>query len=167
MIPEVYRGSGQSSVRLGLLSRGAKIRSSQRGGNIMKKFFAISSIVALAACGNPEAEEEAVAVVGAEASAEVLSLNGTSWIFVTDEKEILESIDADGNYIANAGDQHFDHGTYVMVDGMQCFTSAMNDEGQACWTTPAQVAVGESTAITSDKGDELTVTRVEYQPLTM
>lgn len=133
----------------------------------MKKLIAICSFAALAACGSPEAAQEDVAAVDAEAPAKAMSLNETSWTFVMDEKEILESIDADGNYIANAGDQHFDHGTYVMVDGMQCFTSAMNDEGQECWSTPGQIAVGESVDITSDKGDALTVTRVEYQPLTM
>lgn len=133
----------------------------------MKKLIAVCSIAALAACGSPETVEEDVAVVEADAPAEVMSLNETSWTFVMDDKEILESIDADGNYIANAGDEHFDHGTYVLLDGMQCFTSAMNDEGQECWTTPAQIAVGESMDITSDKGQALTVTRVEYEPLTM
>ena len=133
----------------------------------MKKLIVVCSIAALAACGSPETVEEDDAVVEADAPAEVMSLNETSWTFVMDDKEILESIDADGNYIANAGDEHFDHGTYVLVDGMQCFTSAMNDEGQECWTTPAQIAVGESMDITSDKGQALTVTRVEYEPLTM
>lgn len=133
----------------------------------MKKLIVVCSIAALAACGSAETVEEDVAVVEADAPAEVMSLNETSWTFVMDDKEILESIDADGNYIANAGDEHFDHGTYVLVDGMQCFTSAMNDEGQECWTTPAQIAVGESMDITSDKGQALTVTRVEYEPLTM
>lgn len=133
----------------------------------MKKLFVISSIAALTACGSPEAANEAVAVVEADAPAEGMSLNDTSWTFTMDDKEILESIAPDGNYIANAGNEHFDHGTYAMVDGKQCFTSAMNDEGQVCWTTPAEIAMGESIDITSDKGDVLTVTRVEYKPLTM
>lgn len=133
----------------------------------MKKLIAICSIAALAACGSPEPAEEGVVVEDTEAPAELMSLNETSWTFVMDGKDILESIDADGNYIANAGDEHFDHGTYVMVDGMQCFTSAMDDEGQVCWSTPPEVAVGESMDITSDQGESLTVTRVEYEPLTM
>ncbi|WP_100259090.1 hypothetical protein [Qipengyuania seohaensis] len=133
----------------------------------MKKLIAICSIAALAACGSPEPAEEGVVVEDAEAPAEIMSLNETSWTFVMDGQEIIESIDADGNYIANAGDEHFDHGTYVMVDGMQCFTSAMDDDGQVCWSTPAQVAVGESMDITSDQGESLTVTRVAYEPLTM
>ncbi len=133
----------------------------------MKKLFVIISVAMLAACGSPEAEEETVAVAEVEAPAEAMSLNETTWTFVMDDKEIMESIDASGNYIANAGDEHFDHGTYVLLDGKQCFTSAMNDDGQVCWTTPAAMEVGESVDITSDGDETLTVTRVEYQPLTM
>ncbi|MEL1250020.1 hypothetical protein [Aurantiacibacter gilvus] len=136
---------------------------------MMKKLLVISSIVALAACGEQATEEDSVVAAEpeAEAPAEVMSLTETTWTFVMDDMEILESIDADGNYIANAGDEHFDHGTYELVDGMQCFTSAMNDEGQECWTAPATMEIGESADITSDQGAELTVTRVEYEPLTM
>lgn len=139
---------------------------------MIKRLVAISSIAALAACGSPEAEDEAMgeetmAVEEAEAPAETMSLHETTWTFVMDDMEIVESIDADGNYIANAGDEHYDHGTYELVDGMQCFTSAMSDEGQVCWSAPATVEIGESAEITSDQGEELTVTRMEYQPLTM
>ena len=133
----------------------------------MKKFLTISCVVALAACGSPEVAEDPVAVTDTEAAAEIMSLHETSWTFSQDGMEILETIDASGNYIADAGDEHYDHGTYELVDGKQCFTSAMNDEGQVCWATPAEIAIGESIDITSDQGDELTVTRVEYQPLTM
>ncbi len=133
----------------------------------MKKLFVISSVALLAACGSPKTEEETVAVAEVEAPAETMSLNETSWKFMMDDKEILESIDPNGDYIANAGDEHYDHGTYVLVDGKQCFTSAMNDEGQICWTTPATIEVGESVDITNDRDEKLTVTRVEYEPLTM
>ena len=133
----------------------------------MKKFLVVTCAMAIAACGGPQVDEEAVAVAEAEPATEVMSLEETSWTFTQDGTDLLESIDADGNYIANAGDEHFDHGTYELVDGMQCFTSAMNDEGQVCWTTPAQIAVGESVDITSDQGEALTVTRVEYETLTM
>jgi hypothetical protein len=133
----------------------------------MKKLFVITSVAMLAACGSPEAEQETVAVAEVEAPAEAMSLHETTWTFVQDDKEIMESIDASGNYIANAGDEHFDHGTYVLVDGKQCFTSAMNDEGQMCWTTPANIEVGESVDITSDGNEQLTITRADYKPLTM
>ena len=126
----------------------------------------------LAACGGqeataPEAAESNVAVAETEAPAEVMSLHETTWTFTRDGKDIQESIDASGDYIANAGEEHVDHGTYALVDGKQCFTSAMTDEGQVCWTTPANVEVGESVDITSDKGEQLTVTRQEYVPMTM
>ncbi|WP_373490768.1 hypothetical protein [Parasphingorhabdus sp.] len=133
----------------------------------MKKLFVITSVAMLAACGSPEAEQETVAVAEVEAPAETMSLHETTWTFVQDDKEIMESIDASGNYIANAGDEHFDHGTYVLLDGKQCFTSAMNDEGQMCWTTPANIELGESVDITSDGGEKLTITRADYKPLTM
>jgi hypothetical protein len=133
----------------------------------MKKLFVITSVAMLAACGSPEAEEETVAVAEVEAPAEAMSLHETTWTFVQDDREIMESIDASGNYIANAGDEHFDHGTYLLIDGKQCFTSAMNDEGQMCWTTPANIAVGESVDITSDGGEKLAITRADYKPLTM
>jgi len=133
----------------------------------MKKLFVITSVAMLAACGSPKAEEETVPVAEVDAPAEAMSLNETSWKFMMDDKEILESIDASGNYIANAGDAHYDHGTYALVDGKQCFTSAMNDEGQVCWTTPTTIEVGESVDITSDADEKLAVTRVEYEPLTM
>ena len=133
----------------------------------MKKLFVITSVAMLAACGSPEAEQETLAVAEVEAPAEAMSLHETTWTFVQDDKEIIESIDASGNYIANAEDEHFDHGTYVPVNGKQCFTSAMNDEGQMCWTTPANIELGESVDITSDGGEKLTVTRADYKPLTM
>jgi hypothetical protein len=96
-----------------------------------------------------------------------MSLNETTWTFTQDDMEIVESIDASGAYIANAGDEHFDHGTYELVDGKQCFTSAMNDEGQVCWVTPSVIEVGESVDITSNQNEQFTVTRHVYTPLTM
>jgi hypothetical protein len=136
----------------------------------MKKLILLAGAALLAACGDrqanaPEAEDANVAA--AEAPAEVMSLHETTWTFTRDGKAIQESIDASGNYIANSGDEHVDHGTYALVDGKQCFTSAMTDEGQVCWTAPENIEVGESVEITSDKGEKLTVTRTEYVPMTM
>lgn len=135
----------------------------------MKKLILLAGAVLIAACGQREAAPAAedANVAEAEAPAEMMSLHETSWTFTRDGKEIQESIDASGNYIANAGDEHVDHGTYATVDGKQCFTSAMTDEGQVCWTAPAAIEVGESVEITSDKGEKLTVTRQEYVPMTM
>ncbi len=53
-----------------------------------------------------------------------------------------------------------------MKDGKACFTSAMDDEGEVCWTDP-MLAEGQAGETTSDKGQKLTVKRVAYVPLTM
>lgn len=128
----------------------------------MKHMLFLAGAAVLAACGGREAAESNVATADTTAPSEIASLNGTTWIFEREGKQIQESIDVDGNYIANAGEEHIDHGTYALVDGKQCFTSAMTDEGQVCWTTPANVAIGESIAIVSDEGEQLTVTRRPY-----
>lgn len=94
-------------------------------------------------------------------------IKGTSWEFTDkDGQAIQESIDENGNYIAVSGDKHIDHGTALMKDGKACFTSAMDKEGEVCWTDP-MLAVGQSGETTSDKGEKLTVKRVEYKALTM
>ena len=64
-----------------------------------------------------------------------MSLNETTWTYTDkDGKKIEELIDAAGNYISTSGAEHVDHGTYVAKDGKACFTSAMNKEGEICWT---------------------------------
>lgn len=138
----------------------------------MKKLFLFAGVTMLAACGGqqgtaPDTDEANVATAETEDPAETMSLNETTWAFTREGKKIQESIDASGNYIANAGDEHLDHGKYALVDGKQCFTSAMTDEGQVCWTAPANMEVGKSAEITSDKGEKLTVTRQAYVPMTM
>lgn len=137
----------------------------------MRTFISLAAVVALSACNQQEAQAPETNAAAMEqdgdATAEMMSLHETSWAFTRDGKQIQESIDASGNYIANAGDEHIDHGSYALVDGKQCFTSAMTDEGQVCWTAPANMEVGESAEITSDKGEKLTVTRQEYTPMTM
>jgi hypothetical protein len=138
--------------------------------NPMRKLCLFAGVAMLAACGQqataPAAEDANVVAAGAEDAA-LMSLHETTWTFTRDGKQIQESIDASGKYIANAGDEHVDHGTYAIVDGKHCFTSAMTDEGQVCWTTPATIEVSESAEITSDKGEQLTVTRQEYVPMTI
>jgi len=101
--------------------------------------------------------------------AAAFQLNETSWTYVDPDKKVKarESIDASGNYIENAvSGKHIDHGTAVMKDGKACFTSAMNNDGEMCWTTHP-VKIGHSMKTTSDKGQKLTVTRVAYKPMSM
>jgi hypothetical protein len=133
----------------------------------MKKLFLFAGVAMLAACNGQQAtapaDEENVA---AEAEA-VMSLHETTWTYTMDGQELQMSVDAQGNYITDAGDEHVDHGTYELVDGRQCFTSAMTDEGQVCWTAPRNIEVGESVEVISDKDETLTVTRQDYVPMTM
>lgn len=140
----------------------------------MKQLLLIAGIAALAACGQQQqsnASEEANALAGAETNAAEVTpaafqLNETTWTFTRKGDAIQESIDANGNYIANAGEKHIDHGTSVMKDDKACFTSAMDKEGEVCWTDP-MLNPGQSGETTSDKGEKLTVKRTEYVPLTM
>jgi len=88
-------------------------------------------------------------------------IKGTSWEFTRKDKATTETVDADGNYVAWSGAEHLDHGTAVMKDDKACFTSAMDKEGEICWTT-APTEVGQSFDTTSDKGEKLTVKRIAY-----
>ncbi|MCL6698075.1 hypothetical protein LZ496_04650 [Sphingomonas sp. NSE70-1] len=134
------------------------------------------AVLALVACGRPaDTANDANAAdanmsMDANATADAnmampaeIQLNETSWQFTDDGKATTESIDATGNYISWAGNEHVDHGTVVSKDGKACFTSAMDKEGEVCWTTsPTPIEVGQSFETTSDKGEKLTVTRVAY-----
>ena len=88
-------------------------------------------------------------------------INETTWEFTREGEAQTESIDANGNYVAWAGDKHLDHGTAVVKGDKVCFTSAMNQEGEVCWTT-SPIEVGQSFETASDKGEKLTVKRIAY-----
>lgn len=136
------------------------------------------AVLALVACSKPaEAPVEDANVAmndtnatmmdgNATATPAAFDIKSTSWEFTQDGKAIFESVDENGNYIANEGDKHSDHGTAVMKDGKACFTSAMTKEGEVCWTDP-KLEIGQSGETTSDKGEKLTVKRVEYKAMTM
>jgi len=100
------------------------------------------------------------------AGAALASINETTWEFTQDGKPMQESVDATGNYITVSGTEHIDHGTAVMKDGKACFTSAMDKEGEVCWSDP-MLAEGASGETTSDKGQKLPIKRTAYVPLTM
>lgn len=105
----------------------------------------------------------------ATAKGPAFQLNNTSWAFVDPDKKVKvrESIDGGGNYIENAvSGKHIDHGTAVMKDDKACFTSAMTNEGESCWTTHP-VKIGHTMLTTSDKGVKLTVKRIAYVKLAM
>ena len=94
-------------------------------------------------------------------------INSTSWSYAHKGEKLRMSVDAKGNYIENtAAGKHKDHGKAVVKGDKVCFTSAMNKEGEICWTTKP-TNVGQSMQTKSDKGEKLTVTRVKYVPLKM
>ena len=147
----------------------------------MRITISLAMALALCACSqtaeSPPAAENvaneadtaaADANAAAATPATLASINETTWTFTEkDGTKVKESIDAKGNYITNALDgKHVDHGTAVMKDGKACFTSAMDKEGEVCWSDP-KLAVGQSGETTSDKGEKLTVTRVAYESMTM
>src|SRR3954449_1541281 len=121
----------------------------------MRLSICLIAVVTLASAATP-----------AVAKGPAFQINETTWTYVDPDQKVKvrESIDADGNYIENAvSGKHIDHGTAALKDGKACFTSAMNSDGEECWTTKP-VAVGHSMRTTSDKGHKLTVTRVKYMP---
>jgi PBP1b-binding outer membrane lipoprotein LpoB len=125
----------------------------------MRLMICFSAALALAGCSKqseaPPADNAAndVAATAPAATPAAFDIKGTSWEFTDSKtnKPIQESIDENGNYISQSGTEHVDHGTAVMKDGKACFTSAMDKEGEVCWTDP-KVAIGESGETTSDKG---------------
>ena len=131
------------------------------------------AVLALMACSKPaepandmNAVDENAAMEANAADANMATpagfqINETSWEFTRNGKATTESVDATGNYVAWSGAEHIDHGTAVMKDDKACFTSAMDKEGEICWTT-SPVEIGQSMDARSDKGETLTVKRVEY-----
>jgi len=139
--------------------------------------------LALAACNSAEAPADNAAAdanataelnatdanavdVNATATPAAFEIKGTTWTFTRKGDAVKESVDENGNYVANAGTKHIDHGTAMMKGDKACFTSAMDKSGEECWTT-SPTEVGQSFETTSDKGEKLTVTRVPYEVQTI
>jgi hypothetical protein len=132
------------------------------------------AVLALVACNKPaepandmNATEENMSMesnamdANAMATPSGFQINETSWEFTRDGQTETETVDASGNYVSWSGDKHLDHGTAVMKGDKACFTSAMDKEGEVCWTT-APTEVGQSFETTSDKGEKLTVKRIAF-----
>lgn len=97
-----------------------------------------------------------------------IEIKGMTWLFTNKAgTRVRASIDRNGNYIdQSVAGKHLDHGTALMRNGKACFTSAMNNDGEICWTMRA-VKIGHSMVTTNNKGEKLRATRVKYTPLTM
>ena len=140
----------------------------------MRTVMTSLAVLALVACGQPAETTNDMNVADANMAMDAnattdanmatpagFQINETSWEFTRKGKATTESIDANGNYVAWSGDEHIDHGTVVMKDDKACFTSAMDEEGEVCWTT-SQTEIGQSFDTISDKGEKLTVKRITY-----
>lgn len=140
---------------------GAKGTLLAKGRNPMRLTICLTAAVAVSLWSNVAS---AASPAGKSAA---FQLNETTWTYTRNGTKYQESIDAKGNYISNeANGKHADHGTSTMKGDKACFTSAMNKEGEICWTTKP-VEVGQSMDTVSSKGEKLTVTRVDYAPLSM
>ena len=137
------------------------------------------AVLALVACERPAETTNEVNATDANLAMEAnatadasmamsagFQINETSWEFTREGKAQTETVDASGNYVAWSGTEHVDHGTVVAKGDKVCFDSAMDQEGETCWTTPpAELAVGESFETTADDGEKLTVKRIAYTPV--
>ena len=133
------------------------------------------AVLALAACSKPAETTNDVNAADANMTMDAntadanmvtpagFQINETSWEFTREGKTQTETVDASGNYVAWSGTEHVDHGTAVVKGDKVCFDSAMDQEGETCWTTPStELAVGESFETASDKGEKLTVKKIAY-----
>ena len=142
----------------------------------MHKIMMLAAAATLAGCSKEKAAEPApdanVAVADANAAMTAtpaaFTINETSWEYTDPKtkKAVQESIDANGNYVTWAGAEHIDHGTAVDKGGKACFTSAMNKDGEMCWTD-SKLEPGASGETVSDKGDKLAIKRIAYVAKTM
>jgi len=143
---------------------------------MMRTVMISLAVLALVACSKPaettndmNAAESNVAMEANATDANMavpaaFQINETSWEFTRKGKATTESVDSSGNYVAWSGAEHIDHGTAVMKDDKACFTSAMDKEGEVCWTT-SPTEIGQSFETTSDKGEKLTVKRIAFMPV--
>ncbi len=150
----------------------------------MRLTICLTAALALCACSKPAEAPAVDNAADANATADLnavdanavdlnatvtpaaFEIKGTTWTFTRKGDNVKESIDENGNYVANAGAKHIDHGTAVMKGDKACFTSAMDKSGEECWTT-SPTEIGQSFETTSDKGEKLTVTRVAYEAQTI
>jgi len=140
----------------------------------MRLTICLTAAVALCACSKPAesppatenaAQNVAEANSAAAATPTAMQINETSWTYTNkDGTKVQESVDASGKYVSTStAGKHIDHGKAWVQDDKVCFDSAMDKEGESCWTAK-QTEIGQSTEVTSDKGEKLTVTRIAYVP---
>lgn len=124
------------------------------------------AVLAFVACGKPaettndaNAADANVAMDANALTPAAFQLNQTTLEFTKDGKLLTETIDANGNYVIWSGDEHVDHGKAVIKGDKACFDSAMDEEGETCWTT-TPTEIGQSWEATNEKGEKLTIKRI-------
>jgi hypothetical protein len=134
----------------------------------MRLTICLTAAVALAGCSKqaeaPPAQGSAAdtTATAPAATPAAFQLNQTSWTFPDKNgRSDQMSIDPTGNYVTTSAGKQVDHGTSAVKGGKACFTSAVDKQGEVCWTVKP-TDVGQSMNSVSDKGEKLTVTRVAY-----
>ena len=80
----------------------------------------------------------------------------------TTENVAEENMAMDANAVVTPAAFQINETTWEFTDdGKACFTSAMDKEGEVCWTAQP-TEIGQSMDTTSDKGKKLTVKRVAF-----
>ncbi len=125
----------------------------------MKKIIAVAAVLSVAACAQPEAEEEMTeeAVVEEVAAGPMDGVGGPGTYEVTYSDGSVGTFTAaeDGTYSATVGDDA-GTGTITEQDGKTCFDADGDDAGAVCWTN-SEVGEDGSWTSTSDEGDVVTV----------
>ncbi len=126
------------------------------------------AVLALVACARPaettndtNAADSNMAMDANAVTSAAFQLNQTTLEFTSEGKLVTETIDANGNYVVWSGAEHVDHGKMVMKGDRACFDSAMDQEGETCWTT-TPTEIGQSWEATNDKGEKLTIKRIDF-----
>ncbi|TNE47127.1 MAG: hypothetical protein EP341_09475 [Sphingomonadales bacterium] len=121
----------------------------------MKKLIAAAGILALAACAQPEATDEAPAEE--EAVAETVEGAGT-FDYASEEGSGRIVMNEDGTF-ENTFDGETTTGTWTAADGQTCFTGSEEGAEEVCWTDGEADESGVFTS-TSPDGTTVTVTPV-------
>lgn len=121
----------------------------------MKKWIALVSVAALAACAEAEAPAPEAAEEAVEEVAESVVVPGTYEVTYPDGSVTTTTINDDGTFSGSNAEGEAS-GTVAEVDGKACFDVEGDDEGAVCWTAGEQGEDGSFTS-TADDGTVVTV----------
>lgn len=126
----------------------------------MRKFLAIASFAALAACTQPAETPAEPAAEPAEAAAAATDDStpppGDYAVKAADGTMSTTRLNGDGTFETTEADGTKIKGKYVRKDGKDCFDDD-GDQAEVCWTAGEPAADGTFTS-TSSTGEVVTVT---------